>query len=259
MTTRCNIVSEHSPDFGTDAEWDEWGRRDPYFAVITQSKFRLNEITEQAKSEFFASGQAHVEYVLQTIRGNIDAGFAPKSILDFGCGVGRTLIPFARIAKNVVGLDVSAAMLQEARNNCREQCVTNVTLISSDDSLSTVPGEFDLVHSFIVFQHIPADRGRLIFRNLLNRLASGGVGAIHVLYSKSDYAPTCGMGPATSSADWSLRTTQARSDEPEMQMNPYSMNELLWFVQAEGVQRFHADFTDHGGELGVFLFFQAPV
>lgn len=259
MNTRCNTVSEHAPDLSTDAEWDEWGRRDPYFAVITQSRFRLNEITEQAKSEFFDTGRAHVDYVVQTIQRNIDAGFAPKSILDFGCGVGRTLIPFARIAKNVVGLDVSPAMLQEARNNCREQCVTNVTLIPSDDSLSTVSSEFDLVHSFIVFQHIPVHRGRLIFRNLLNRLASGGVGAIHFLYSKSDCAATYGMGPATSPVDWSLRSTPARSEEPKMQMNPYLMNELLWFMQAEGVQRFHADFTDHGGELGVFLFFQVPV
>ena len=250
---------EHAPDLSSDADWDEWGRRDPYFAVITHSKFRLNEITEQAKREFFDSGRAHVEYVLQTIQRNIDPSFAPKSILDFGCGVGRTLVPFARVARDVVGLDVSPAMLLEAKNNCREQCVTNVTLIASDDSLSTVPSEFNLVHSFIVLQHIPIDRGRLIFRNLLNRVAPGGVGAIHVLYSKNNYATTYGMGPRATPSDTSLGSMPAQSEEPKMQMNPYSLNELLWFMQVKGIKRFYADFTDHGGELGVFLFFQTAI
>ncbi len=249
-------MSEHDSDRSTDADWDEWGRRDPYFAVITHSKFRVNEITEQAKIEFFDSGRAHVDYVFQTIRRVIDPSFAPKSVLDFGCGVGRTLMPFARIAKEVVGLDVSRAMLQEAERNCREQCITNVMLKAANDSISTVPSEFDLVHSFIVLQHIPVDRGSLIFRNLLNRVTPGGVGAIHVLYSKNNNAPTHGMKPRATPADSSLGSTATQPQEPKMQMNPYSLNELLGIMQAKGVQRFHADFTDHGGELGVFLFFQ---
>jgi hypothetical protein len=39
-------------------------------------------------------------------------------------------------------------------------------------------------------------------------------------------------------------------------MNPYNMTEILFLMQTAGVSRFHADFTDHGGELGLFLFFQ---
>ena len=34
------------------------------------------------------------------------------------------------------------------------------------------------------------------------------------------------------------------------------MNELLFLMQKAGVWRFHTEFTDHGGELGVFVFFQ---
>jgi hypothetical protein len=44
--------------------------------------------------------------------------------------------------------------------------------------------------------------------------------------------------------------------DPEMQMNAYNVNELLFLIQNLGVSRFHVDFTDHGGELGIFLFFQ---
>jgi len=41
-------------------------------------------------------------------------------------------------------------------------------------------------------------------------------------------------------------------------MNPYNINEILWLMQHRGVTRFYTEFTDHGGELGLFLFFQAP-
>ena len=44
--------------------------------------------------------------------------------------------------------------------------------------------------------------------------------------------------------------------DPEMQMNSYSLNELLFMVQSAGARELHATFTDHGGELGVFLYFR---
>jgi ubiquinone/menaquinone biosynthesis C-methylase UbiE len=51
------------------------------------------------------------------IRRHINPEFAPRKILDFGCGVGRSPVAFAAMAEEVVGLDVSPAMLREARAN----------------------------------------------------------------------------------------------------------------------------------------------
>jgi SAM-dependent methyltransferase len=246
-------MSKKVSDFSTDSEWEEWGRRDPYFGVITHPKFRLADMTEQSRREFFDSGVTHVDYVMRTIRQYVAPVPAPKRVLDFGCGVGRTLIPFAKIAQQVVGVDVSIAMLEESRKNCGAHQLTNVSLVPSDDNLSSVTGEFDLVHSFIVFQHVPLERGRMIFRNLLSRIASGGTAAVHVLYSKDKYADSYGIAPMEVAAE-SRRAPNASS--PEMQMNPYNVNELLFSIQKESVLRLHTEFTDHGGELGVFFFFQ---
>ena len=99
------IINDKTPDLSTDHEWEEWGRRDPYFGVITDPRFRSSEITEQSKREFFESGSNHVDYVMRTIHRVIAPDFAPRTVLDFGCGVGRTVIPFARIAQQVVGAD----------------------------------------------------------------------------------------------------------------------------------------------------------
>jgi 2-polyprenyl-3-methyl-5-hydroxy-6-metoxy-1,4-benzoquinol methylase len=252
-----DVKAEHRMDMSTDTAWEEWGRRDPYFGVITDPKFRSVGINEYAKQEFFASGESHVRGVLSTIRKHIDPGFAPRAALDFGCGVGRLLIPFAKAAQEVVGLDVSPSMLQEARRNCDQHGVQNVRLIQSDDALSNLIGPFDLIHSSIVFQHIPVERGRALFEKLLLQLSAGGVGAIQLTYSKTRFASTHGLAPPELPR---VDTPNLRADsdaDPVMQMNPYNLNEILFLMQRRGVSQFHAEYTDHGGELGVFLFFQA--
>jgi SAM-dependent methyltransferase len=243
-------------DMNTDDAWEEWGRRDPYFGVITNPKNRRREMNETDKREFFESGEWHVNYVMKTIHDHIDPVFKPGSILDFGCGVGRTLVSFAPMAPQVIGLDVSISMLHEASGNCRERGLSNVQLHPSDDALSALTVPLDMMHSCIVFQHIAPARGRLIFSRLLTHLAPRGIGAFQFLYSKSQYANTHGIAPPTVAPIVAPQTGAPSDSDPEIQMNPYNLNEIFFLIQAAGAHRVYADFTDHGGELGVFLFFQ---
>jgi SAM-dependent methyltransferase len=248
-------MSSDPRDMSTDAAWEEWGRRDPYFGIITNPKFRRNGLNEDAKEEFFRDGETFVRYLLATIERNIDPQFLPKRILDFGCGVGRLLVPFARVAEEVVGLDVSLSMLEEARRNCEERQLRNICLLPSDDDLTALSGTFDLIQSFIVFQHIPVQRGRAIFGKLLRHLRPGGVGAIHLTYSKTRFASTFGVAPQALPSRATKSQSIPTDADPEMQMNPYNMNEILFLLQCAGAQRIYVEFSDHGGELGVFLFF----
>ncbi len=248
-------MSGSDSDMNTDEAWEEWGRRDPYFGVITDPKYRRSAMKEVDKREFFESGRRHVDYVMRTIHDHIDSDFHPRSVLDFGCGVGRTLVSFAQIARKAVGLDVSVSMLDEAKRNCQERELRNVQLAQSDDAISSLTEPVDLIHSCIVFQHVAADRGRLIFRNLLKHLAPRGIGAFHLLYSKSGYADTHGIAPPKILSVEPVAPRPSDAD-PEMQMIPYNLNEILFLMQSAGTRRFYSDFTDHGGELGVFLFFQ---
>lgn len=244
----------------TDDAWEEWGRREPYFGVFTNPKYRRNAMSDEARREFFESGRLYADHVMNMIRLHVDADFRPQSILDFGCAVGRVLIPFARIAKEVVGLDVSTSMLAEARRNCDEQGAPNVKLLVSDDSLSRLEGTFDLIHSVITFQHIPPERGKIIFRELLTHLNAGGVAAVQFTYAKAWYAATNGVAPPAIALPGAPASAPPEpvdpAADPEMQMNSYPMSELLFIVQRSGVDRFHAEFTDHGGEMGLFLFLQ---
>src|SRR5882762_1792622 len=99
----------------SNSDWERFGRDEPYFGVLLDEKFRLRNLTPQALEEFFASGEAHVERVFRTIVRHLDPDFAPATALEFGCGVGRVLVPLARRCPSVVGVDVSASMLAEAR------------------------------------------------------------------------------------------------------------------------------------------------
>jgi len=47
----------------------------------------------------------------------------------------------------------------------------------------------------------------------------------------------------------------ATTVDPEIQMNPYNINEDTFSDAVPGRATFHAEFSDHGGELGVYLFF----
>jgi SAM-dependent methyltransferase len=251
-------INESTLDHSTDIAWEEWGRRDPYFGVITNPKFRRNVINQEAKEDLFLSGRMHVANVMRTIHRFVSPDFKPNRVLDFGCGVGRTLIPFAMLAKAAVGLDVSASMLAEAKFNCDEQKVTNVSLVSADDTLSSLDCQFDLIHSFIVFQHIPLERGRAIFARLIDRLSSGGIAAIHFLYSSSRFSATAGTPPAIPAHVKTDAIPVSPEGDPEMQMNPYPLTELFFIMQSFRITEFHVEFTNHGGEFGVYLFFAKP-
>ena len=133
----------------TDTEWEKWGERDPYFAVLTDPKFRSANLSDEARREFFDSGRLHVNHVLDACQRYVNPQFSRGSVLDFGCGTGRLALPFAEQFEHVTAVDVSQAMLREARRNAEAAGLKNITWLPSDDSLSAVQGRFDLVHSVI--------------------------------------------------------------------------------------------------------------
>ncbi len=268
----------------TDAEWEKWGQRDPYFGILTHEKYRKVNITESVRSDFFESGKLDANYVIATCQKYIDQSFKPSSVLDFGCGVGRLLIPFAANATRVVGLDVSDSMLREARHNCEIFGAHNVVLMKSDDTLSAIEGTFDLIHSVIVFQHIAPERGLQLFARLVDHLSPGGIGAIQITYAKIVDSKTFGIKPPCValkrethgflgrllrvflpemdqpiSSAVSIKKVDIPDSDPEIQMNSYNLNPLLFILQQAGIVRFMTEFTDHGGELGVYLYFQKPM
>jgi len=244
----------------SDRDWEAFGATEPYFAVLTDPKFRRASLDEAARDEFFAGGDSQIAQHLEVVRTHVDPSFSPRRALEFGCGVGRLLIPLAGRVEQVVGVDVSASMLEEAKRNCTARSVSNAELVSSDDALSQVRGEFDLIYSLIVFQHILPQRGEVILERLLSHLREGAVAVLHFTYANP-------LSPLKRLEEWTRANVPFgheianaisgdEYDAPLMQMNDYDIGRLFSIFERAGCNRAYLELTNHGGYLGAIFFLQ---
>ncbi len=230
----------------TDHNWRIWGERDPYYAVITDARFRSGNI-EANRQSFFESGEAYVVYWLEHLERHF-GGLARERALDFGCGVGRLTIPLSRNFRAVVGLDIAPVMLEEARRNSDG---LGIEYLLSDDRLSRVDGEFDFVCSCIVLQHIPVMRGLTILRRLLECVRSGG-GCLIQLSTKRNQSQWRELGYRirhnVPGGQVVMNLLGGRAaDTPVMQMNEYPLDVVLRLFSAHGFGEILVRHDDHGG------------
>lgn len=148
----------------TDSDWRRLGETDPYWGVLTVPQFRRDVMREEDREAFYDYGRkdiAHFSGVIARWTGHAPSG---GRALDFGCGVGRLTEAMADQVDEAFGYDISDAMVTEARRR------------SGRPSYSTFlpDGPFDWINSYIVFQHIPPERGMKLLEALLSRLAPGG-------------------------------------------------------------------------------------
>ena len=224
----------------TDDHWKEWGEQDPYFAVLSEKKFRKENLGTN-RNEFFESG---AEYVAGTVALAVRhfGQLNHESALDFGSGVGRITIPLAQRFKKVVGVEISEAMISEAKQNCQRFVVNNVDFVKSDDRLSGLSQKFDFVNSCLVLQHLPLKRGMKIIAQLLKSLNPGGVIVLHFpvrrrlpplelfAYSLKHQVPFARYG---------FNLLQGRRfSEPLMQMNHYDLIDVIAVYSAHGIREF---------------------
>lgn len=246
------------PD-ATDENWKFYGEKFAYFGVVNWPQFRPENLNEQTKEEFFQTGEGYIEQLVETIRKTVEPDFHPEKAVDFGCGVGRLVIPLAKRCGEVTGIDVSPGMLAEAKENCAARGVTNVHFEETVDALLPQAGKFDFINSFIVFQHIRPERGYEIFDKLVRLLKEGGIGAVQFTY--------CDPGGRRARAMhwlyrkipllWALKNVREGRpfDEPMADMAEYSVNKLFRILQEAGCDLCHTRFSRHGS-LGVLIIFK---
>lgn len=125
----------------------DWNRRAKHHA---QYWIATEDFHDDHK--FSQSGQQSAQALLTTISPYYDPSW---TILDIGCGIGRMLKPLAHHFRYLVGIDVSGEMIEQSKKWL--QGLENVnTLETSGIDLSPFPPEhFNLVYSYVAFQHMP--------------------------------------------------------------------------------------------------------
>ena len=100
------------PDYRED--WKRYGDTDPYYGVLTEPRFHRDNLNPDALSEFWATGEAHVERIATLFAAHLGRELRPRRSLDFGCGVGRVLLPLARRSERAPGVALLAEKAAEA-------------------------------------------------------------------------------------------------------------------------------------------------
>jgi SAM-dependent methyltransferase len=221
-------------------DWQEFGEREPYFAVLTDERFLRDRINVD---EFYATGDADVARLFA----DIGEPFHPKSALDFGCGVGRLTRSLAQRVPVVVGCDAAESMLRLAR-----AAVPNATFVGE------LPDQrFDLVCSLIVFQHIPVAAGEAIVDRLLGMVNAGGVAALHFTFRRRGGALRRLARRIRARVPLVHRTASRlegdRRGLPYMQMNEYDLDRIRTRLGAAGFQQPRLVPTNHGGIEGAIV------
>jgi ubiquinone/menaquinone biosynthesis C-methylase UbiE len=202
--------------------WQELGRKDPLWAVLTTESQRGGRWDVDA---FLATGLREIEAALAYV-GSLGLDPPRGRALDFGCGVGRLTQALTDHFAEVDGVDVAASMIERARGLNRHGDRCRFRLNESAD-LSAFPDRtFHLVYSNITLQHMPRSLMRRYVGEFLRVLAPEGV----VVFELTT-APSPRMRLRAHTYRWWLQLTR-RSGVPMYWMAPEGVRS--WIEQGGG-------------------------
>jgi 2-polyprenyl-3-methyl-5-hydroxy-6-metoxy-1,4-benzoquinol methylase len=151
--------------------WEEKARVNAYHWVDSTE-------VDWDKEKYYQKGKTDVEnYFLSHLRssGISEEKMKSMNVLDIGCGTGRLMRGMAPYFASVDGIDISDEMISKAKVDNAE--IKNLSFHVGDGvSLDVISNQkYDLIYSFIVFQHIPNRKFiKNYFLNSYKHLKDGG-------------------------------------------------------------------------------------
>ncbi len=196
-------------------QWNEFGRQDPLFAILTWPHMKRGGWDEV---DFFETGSNDVDN-LMSLAHSLKPDLSTERALDFGCGVGRLTQALAALFDSVAGVDIAPSMIEGARayNRFGENCIYRV---NDRPDLKCFPdGEFSFVLSLIVLQHVRPHYAKGYVREFLRVLKPGGMLVFQL--------PAVSLSPAGVAVDpdWS---------EPVAEMYGLPVSEVTELVAEHG-------------------------
>lgn len=129
---------------------DSMAQQSPYYYIFTSNEFF--DPAKADKEKFFESSRVDVDNILAALHVKPNPSW---SVLDIGCGLGRTTRRLSELLGHTVGIDISKEMVKRAQEftpAVHFQQTSGVDLKEFKDA------SFDLVFSLIVYQHLPSQK-----------------------------------------------------------------------------------------------------
>ncbi|MFT6955637.1 MAG: 2-polyprenyl-3-methyl-5-hydroxy-6-metoxy-1,4-benzoquinol methylase [Halieaceae bacterium] len=163
-------------------QWECLGKLDPYWAVLSDHSKRGGK---WESAEFFHTGECEIAALMGRMK-SLGLNINRKRALDFGCGVGRLTQALSEYFTQVLGVDISSSMLDEARR--ANATKANIKFLQNTDQNLALCADnsVDFIYSNIVLQHMPKER-QLIFLSEFFRILAGGGTAVFQTPSGPNY------------------------------------------------------------------------
>jgi len=118
--------------------------------------------SEAGTHEFFLEIEAYrfekLAYLPRLVKFD---GYAGRSLLDVGCGVGNDLARFARHGAKVTGIDLAPHSIDLARSNFAQRGLEGDFVVMDGEAMSFPDNTFDVVYCHTVL-HFTPNPGRMI-------------------------------------------------------------------------------------------------
>jgi SAM-dependent methyltransferase len=143
------------------------------------------------------------------------------------------VLPLSRRFHRVTGVDISPAMIELAK--ARVALNPNVDFVQHVSQIESMR-RYDLVHSYIVLQHIRPEQGYPIIASLVDRVAQGGFFALHL--TVGDLRPARrrlnALRYRLRPLHWAYNLARKRPwDEPITEMNRYDLAQLITLLRGK--------------------------
>ena len=136
----------------------DWDRRAGHHA-----RYWIATESYETDESFSRSGEQSAAAILELLAPRREEG---GRALEIGCGIGRILQPMAAHFDSVCGVDVSGEMIAQSKKWLRDVANVETHENSGVDLEQFSSSEFDVVYSYIAFQHMP----RPVFQNYLHQV-----------------------------------------------------------------------------------------
>jgi SAM-dependent methyltransferase len=167
--------------------WHYLGETDPYWSVLTSPEYR-GRPSEQDIARFFTSGVGDVNRLQATLARLGLALDGSGTCLEYGCGLGRVTRHLASLFGRTIGVDISSAHLELARELAERAVIHGIEWLhlESIEGLSTLP-KVDFIYSMIVLQHNPPPVIEKVLQAFASSLKPDGIAYFQVPTYRVDY------------------------------------------------------------------------
>ena len=159
----------------------------PHYALRPLVDLDESDIDKNVE-DYWATGLPEVQALVETLNNYhfVDTQF--KTVVEFGCEVGRRSFALSQFFQKVIGYDSSAGLVQLAKNKASELLLVNCTFHESARNPFSVFEPCDLFCSKDALQTLPPPLMLQTIRNALRSLKPGGIAVFELPTSLADYS-----------------------------------------------------------------------